>query len=236
VSLSVVIPSLNEERWLPAAVASVQDGARGKGASEIVVADCGSADGTVAVARELGCRVVVDAALDCRGAAADAGGHAARGDVLLFLDADCRLPEGWDQAVAGALADPRIVGGGFGLHLDGPGPGLRVVELVDRVRYRWSRLFYGDQGLFVRTEAWRQVDGFRGARILESAKLCRRLKRLGALALLPLPVTASARRFEDGGVWKVFALDIALWLASLLRLPIDRLGGDLYWSENRRRR
>jgi len=235
VQISVVIPTLNEERWLPAAVASVREQARGGGASEIVVADCGSTDRTVNVARELGCRVVVEPSLDSRGAAADAGGRQARGDVLLFLDADCRMPEGWDEAIAGALADPAVVGGGFELRLDGPAWGLRVVEAVDRLRYRSSRLFYGDQGLFVRAEAWRSVGGFRGARILESAKLCRRLKRLGPLALVPRPVTASARRFEDGGVWKTFALDIALWLAGLLRLPIDRLGGRLYWSENRHR-
>ncbi len=242
---SIVIPTLNEERWLPAAVASAREGARGGGASEIVVADCGSADRTAEVARALGCRVVVDPALDSRGAAADAGGQEAEGDVLLFLDADCGLPEGWDLAVAEALADPAVVGGGFELRFgeaggdgagrDGPGWRLRLIEVVDRIRYRWSRLFYGDQGLFVRAEAWHRVGGFRGARILESAQLCRRLKRLGRLALVPLPVTASARRFEDGGVLRIFALDIALWLAGLLRLPIDRLAGRLYWSENRRR-
>lgn len=238
--LSVVIPTLNEERWLPAAVASVRDGARGLAlggsAFEVVVADCGSVDETVTVARELGCRVVVDRSLDGRGAAADAGGHAARGDVLLFLDADCRLPVGWDQAVAEALADPEVAGGGFEFALDGPGRGLRLVEAVDRLRYRRSHLFYGDQGLFVRAEVWRRVGGFRGARILESAKLCRRLKREGRLALVPRPVLASPRRFERGGVLRVLTADIALWLAGLLRLPIDRFAGALYWAENRRRR
>jgi len=240
VELSVVIPTLNEEPWLPAAVASVRGGARdlsiGGGALEVVVADCGSADETVTIARELGCRVVVDRSLDSRGAAADAGGWAARGDVPLFLDADCRLPDGWDQAVAEALSDPAVVGGGFELALDGPGRGLRLVEAVDRVRYRRSLLFYGDQALFVRADVWRAVGGFRGVRILESAKLCRRLKRVGRLALVPLPVLASARRFERGGVARVLAVDVALWLAGLLRLPVDRVAGALYWAENRRRR
>lgn len=236
----MVVPTLNEARWLAAAVGSVRDGARAGGAFEVVVADCGSADGTVELARELGCRVVGGAEgeddLDARGPAADAGGRAARGDVLLFLDADCRLPPGWDRAVAGALADPEVVGGGFEFSLDGPGPGLRVVEAVDRLRYRTSHLFYGDQAVFVRAEAWRAVGGFRGARILESAQLCRRLKKRGRLELLPFAVAASPRRFERGGVARVLAADVALWLAGLLRLPIDRLGGTLYWRENRRRR
>ena len=233
--LSAVIPTLNEEAWLPAAVASVREGAQGGGATEIVVADCGSADGTVEVARRLACRLVVDPGLDSRGAAADAGAGAAHGDVLLFLDADCRLPDGWDLAVAAALTDPQVVGGGFELRLDGPERRLRLVEAVNRRRYRRSRLFYGDQALFVRAEAFRAVGGFRGARILESAKLCRRLKRRGRLTLLPLPVAASPRRFLAGGILRVFAADVLLWLAGLLRLPIDRLAGALYWRPNRRR-
>ncbi|MFW6175243.1 MAG: glycosyltransferase, partial [Acidobacteriota bacterium] len=118
VRLSVVIPALNEESWLPAAVASVRRGARGAGAAEIVVADCGSEDATAERARERGCRVAVDPALAARGPAADLGGRLAAGDVLLFLDADCRLPDGWDLAVEEALADPDVVGGGFELRLD----------------------------------------------------------------------------------------------------------------------
>lgn len=233
--LSVVVPTLNEEAWLARAVESVEAGARAAGAHEVVVADCGSRDGTAALARRLGCRTLVDPGLDARGPAADAGARLATGDVLLFLDADCRLPHGWDRAVAEALSHRTVVGGAFELHLDGPGRGLRLVEALDRMRYRRSHLFYGDQALFVRRTAWVAAGGFRGARILESAKLCRRLKRLGELALLPLPVAASPRRFDDGGLVTVLATDVALWLAGLLRLPIDRRGGTLYWGWNRDR-
>lgn len=97
--------SCRPDAWLSRAVASVREGAEAGGAAEIVVADCGSADRTVEVAR---------------------------GDVLLFLDADCRLPEGWDRPVQAALADPAVVGGGFELRLDGPGRGLRLVEAAGR--------------------------------------------------------------------------------------------------------
>jgi hypothetical protein len=235
VDLTVVIPTLNEEAWLPSAVASVREGARGAGAAEVVVADCGSADGTAAAAGRLACHLVVVPGADGRGAACDAGGRAARGELLLFLDADCRLPEGWDAAVESALADPGVVGGGFELRLDGPQRGLRWVEWINRLRYRRSRLFYGDQALFVRAAAWHAAGGFRGARILESAKLCRHLKRLGRLELLPLTVAASPRRFDQGGLARIFLLDVALWLASLLRLPLDRQAGRLYWAPNRRR-
>jgi glycosyltransferase involved in cell wall biosynthesis len=235
VRLSAVVPTLNEEAWLPAAVASVREGARGGGAAEVLVADCGSTDRTAEVAGRLGCRLLVDAALDARGPACDAGAAAAAGEVLLFLDADCRLPDGWDVAIESALADPEVVGGGFELRLDGPQRGLRLVEWINRLRYRRSRLFYGDQAVFVRAAAFRAAGGFRGARILESAKLCRRLERLGRLVLLPLPVLASPRRFDEGGLARVFLLDVLLWLTGLLRLPLDRQAGRLYWRSNRHR-
>ena len=92
VRISVVVPALNEEPWLPFAVASVRAGTRGAGAAEIVVADCGSEDGTATVARELGCRVVVE----------PGGGVAAvfAADVTLWLAGLLRLPV---ERLGGAL-------------------------------------------------------------------------------------------------------------------------------------
>src|SRR5439155_21822056 len=104
-ALSVVVRTLDEADALPATLAA----ARQPGVCEVIVVDGGSRDGTLAVARPLADRVL--RAPRGRAQQMNAGAAAARADVLLFLHADTRLPAGYAQAVAGALADPAVVGG-----------------------------------------------------------------------------------------------------------------------------
>ncbi|MBI1853967.1 MAG: glycosyltransferase [Planctomycetes bacterium] len=234
-NIGVVIPTLNEAAWLRAAVDAVRARATHGGAGEIIVADCGSTDATREIATSLGA-MVVDASSGAigRGAALDAGAGRARSDVLLFLDADSIVPLGWDRAIRKTLDDPRVVGGAFEFALDGPGVALRVVEAVNRVRYRVWRRYYGDQGLFVRAEAFRAVGGFGSRRILESSDLCVRLRAIGRLALVRRPMLTSPRRFVAGGPWRVFAHDVRLWWRDLASLSTEPFAA-AYWRENERR-
>jgi rSAM/selenodomain-associated transferase 2 len=238
VRLSVIVPTLNEEATLVAAVEAVRERAVLGPPHEVIVADSGSADGTRAVAARLGVRWVEAhadrAAPPGRAASLNAGARAATGDVLLFLDADTLLPEGWDREIASALDRPEAVGGAFELAFDGTELRLRLVELVDRIRYRISRYYYGDQAVFARADAFRRVGGFPEQPLLESADLCKKLKRVGRLVLVRRRVLTSPRRFRDGGILRVFAHDIRLWLLHRLGRPLER-HGERYWEENRRR-
>ena len=65
-----------------------------------------------------------------------AGANLARGDTILFLHADTRLPPGWDASVRAALADPRVVGGAFRLRFEQRSPALRLIEWGARLRVR----------------------------------------------------------------------------------------------------
>lgn len=233
--LSVIIPTLNEAGYLPAAVAAVRRRAALGPPHEILVADCRSADGTAELAERLGVRVVCDAPLpDSRAAALNRGAAAASGDVLLFLDADTFVPRGYDRSVRGALRDPQVVGGAFEFALDGREVGLRVVEVINRVRYRiWPR-YYGDQGVFVRTAAFRRAGGYPARRILEASDLCRALARHGRLALIHKPMRTSPRRLLEGGTLRVMALYFHIWWLDLVGLPTERFGA-AYQENNRRR-
>ncbi len=191
----MVIPALDEAEEIAAAVAS----ARAEGAPVWVV-DGGSRDATCERAERAGARVVVGP--PGRAAQLQAGVDAADADALLFLHADTRLPAGWRRAVEGALADPRVVGGAFRLRFDRRTPGLRVVEWGARLRAALLRLPYGDQGVFVRRAALEAVGGIPQTPIMEDLDLVRAIRARGRLALLPLAVTTSARRYLAGGVWR----------------------------------
>ena len=233
--LSIIIPTLNEVRYLAAAIATVRGRAVQGAPFEIIVADCGSQDGTADLATRLGVRVVTkDPPLDSRAAAVNAGADRATGDVLLFLDADSIVPRGYDRAIERALRDPHTVGGAFEFALDGPEFGLRLVELLNRVRYRIWPYYYGDQGVFLRTDVFRRLGGYPRRRIMEASDFCRMLNRKGKLVLIHRPMKTSPRRFLEGGVYSMLAHDIRLWVLDVLCLSTEGYG-IAYQDDNRRR-
>jgi len=189
VRVSVVIPTLNEAASLPGVLAGLPDGI-----AQVIVADGGSRDGTGALARSGGARVVESP--PGRGGQMNAGAAVADGEVLLFLHADTRLPPDAVAHVARALADPRVVGGGFRLSIDSRDRFLGLVAASATLRTRLTGVFYGDQALFVRREVFVRMGGFDPFPLMEDVAFGRRLKREGRVVLLPVAAVTSARRWE----------------------------------------
>src|SRR5262249_2799112 len=109
--LSIIIPTLNEARYLPRAVAEVRCQAILGPPPEVIVADCGFTDGTADLALRLGTRLARgQPPPGSRAAACNLGAAQASGDVLLFLDADTQVPRGYDRAIRRALRPPAVVG------------------------------------------------------------------------------------------------------------------------------
>src|SRR3989304_1001389 len=100
--ISIVIPALNEEKYLPDCLMSLKN-QDWKGEHEIIVVDNGSTDNTAAIAAAHGARVV-----PCtrRGVAyaRQAGAEQARGDIIVQVDADTVYPPGWLGGIAGHFA------------------------------------------------------------------------------------------------------------------------------------
>ncbi len=233
--LSIVIPTLNEAHYLTETVTQARTQAALGSPPEIIVADCGSTDGTVDLATRLGTRLACgQPPPESRAAACNCGAAAATGDVLLFLDADTLVPDGYDESIQQAFRGPQVVGGAFEFALDGPQLGLRLVECINQVRYHLLPLYYGDQGVFVRADAFRAVRGYPERRLLEAADFCRRLRRVGQLLLIRKPMTTSARRFLEGGIVRVLAHDTRIWLLDFLGLATEKYGA-AYREDNRQR-
>jgi rSAM/selenodomain-associated transferase 2 len=212
----VVIPALDEAARIADAVAS----ARAEGV-EILVVDGGSRDGTAERARAAGATVLASA--PGRARQLGVGAKAARGEVVLLLHADTRLPPGWDAAVRGALEEPRVVGGAFRLRFDAAGAGLRLVEWGTRLRVALLRLPYGDQALFVRRAVLEAIGGVPQVPIMEDLDLVRAMRRRGRLALLPLAVRSSPRRYRERGIWRTAARNLLAACAWALRFDRERV-------------
>ncbi|MFQ5508039.1 MAG: TIGR04283 family arsenosugar biosynthesis glycosyltransferase [Leptospirillia bacterium] len=196
--ISVIIPTLQEERGLSAVLERMPDGFH-----EVIVADGGSDDHTRAVARAHGCRVVLST--PGRGVQMNAGAARARGDVLLFLHADTVLPPDAVGRIHGALADTGQVGGGFRLAIDSDEPFLKLVSAATNLRARLTRVCYGDQAVFVRREVFERIGGFPELPLMEDVAFGRRLKSHGGVALVDTAVHTSARRWERGNpLWVTF--------------------------------
>jgi rSAM/selenodomain-associated transferase 2 len=214
-SLAVLIPALDEEetlrRNLPAALAATD---------EVVVSDGGSRDATARVARELGARVV--SGPPGRGPQLNRAAAATGADVLLVLHADTVLPPGAIEAVRTAVA-AGAVGGGFLVRFDAEGLVYRLGERVANLRARVTRAPLGDQGQFVTRAAFEELGGFREWPLLEDLDFIRRLGRRGRVAVLPLRVTTSARRFEAGGPLRTVLRNWWIWVLYALGVSPHRL-------------
>ncbi|MBI4228283.1 MAG: glycosyltransferase family 2 protein [Deltaproteobacteria bacterium] len=230
--LSVIIPALNEYQYISNTVYAVRHNAVFGGPHEIIVVDSGSRDGTPEIAKRLGVKLIeIKPEIAGRFHALNKGASIATGDVLLFLDADTILPEGYDAEIKSALGDQDIVGGAFEFALDGKGFSLRVVELINRLRYRISHQFYGDQGIFVRATLFHRLGGYPKKGILEASDFCASLMRMGRLVLIRREVKTSPRRFLEGGVYRVLAGDIKIWWLDLMGKPLDHFA-NVYWKKN----
>ncbi|HTO08146.1 MAG TPA: TIGR04283 family arsenosugar biosynthesis glycosyltransferase [Myxococcota bacterium] len=208
-----MIPTLNEQTRIEGALAS----AAAPGVERIVV-DGGSTDGTAELARRAGAERVIESPPG-RARQMDAGWRAARGAAVLFLHADTRLAAGWQAALEGALADPGVAGGAFELRFEGPGLALRVLEWGARARARLGGLPYGDQALFVRRRLLEAAGGIAPVPIFEDLDLVRTIQRNGRLALLPVWVLTSARRYQRNGVLRQWLRNQVALTGYLLRLP-----------------
>jgi rSAM/selenodomain-associated transferase 2 len=228
VIVSVVIPVYNEERTLPDCLRALAPLCP---PWEVLVVDGGSADRTVEAASAAaipGLRVL--AAPRGRGAQLNAGAAAARGEVLLFLHADVRLPPEAPSRIEEALADPQVVAGAFRTWtVAGDAPPLLApfLHLAD-LRSRYTRVPYGDQALFVRAEVLRQVGGFSDIPLMEDVDLSRRLRRVGRVRTVPARVSVSGRRFAARPVASAVCMNVFPILFRLGVSPrlLARLYGD----------
>jgi rSAM/selenodomain-associated transferase 2 len=204
--ISVIIPTYNEATYLPATLDSVADSNMNK---EVIVVDAGSADGTSDLARARAARVLLSQRRQ-RAYQMNLGARHAYGTVLLFLHADTVLPTGALDHIASFLSENGIVGGAFARRYNSDSWFLRTTCLFADLRTRWTGWFLGDQAIFVRTETFEKLAGFRDLELFEDLDFSMRMTKTGKVTTLYPPVITSSRRFRRHGAVTTTLSD--LWL------------------------
>lgn len=216
-SLSIILPTLNEAATIAATVRSLR---LGGGDIEIIVADGGSTDGTVEQAA-LADRVLRGP----RGRAAqmNLGAEHARGDVLLFLHADCALEAGALAGVRDAFKTRKCQAACFTMRVAAEGFWYRCIDWCASARVRLTGIVYGDQGLAIRARDFHALGGFPRVRFLEDVLFSKRLRSRCRPQVLPWKVFVSPRRWQKHGLVRQTLRNWTLLSAALAGVPPDRL-------------
>lgn len=200
-SVSIIIPTLNEEEAITTTLRAV---ALVDGEFEVIVADGGSNDRTIEIARQSGARVI--ASEPGRGTQMQNGARVARGRTFLFLHADTIVPRDLVKQINEALLHDVTLGGNFNIRFEGTS---RAAAFMTWLYPKLEKLglCYGDSGIFVRASVYNEIGGFNSFPLFEDLDFIKRLKRRGRMIHLPVELVTSSRRFDG----RRFPLTFARW-------------------------
>jgi glycosyltransferase involved in cell wall biosynthesis len=222
--ISVIMPVLNEAAIITAAIEAVR---RQPGEHEVIVVDGGSGDGTreAIVRSEAHLVRYPGGATPDIGSQINLGAENAHGDVFVFMHCDVKLPPNTIEKIDRAMADPRVIGGGFVPLFSGPvPPGQRImlkwVERVWQARTRRFCWYAGDTAPFIRADVFRNCGGYPTTGFASDWDFAATLRRLGPLATITDPVQVDSRRHVYNGVFKTLCVTGSIEL--MYRLGVKR--------------
>lgn len=193
--LSFIVPAYNEEFELPSTIAAIKEAAGVGREHEIIVVDDASDDSTAEIARNAGAKVVSISRRQIA-AARNAGGHAAQGDVLFFVDADTRINA---RHIIGAIRalNAGCVGGGARVEAHGPIPKWGRIFLRVFGTIYFGLNFGAGAFLFTTRKNFRAIGGFDEELFVgEEIFFSLALRKLGRFKILREPIVTSGRKLR----------------------------------------
>ena len=152
------------------------------------------------------------------------GAVAAKGDILLFLHADTRLPRHALRHILEIFRKQKIIGGSFDLGIRSEKKAYRLIERMVYYRTRLTKIPYGDQAIFISRRIFFRLGGFKEIPIMEDIELMRRIRAQGyPIGIIPDPVQTASRRWEKEGIVFCTLRNWALAVLFLLGVSPEKL-------------
>jgi S1-C subfamily serine protease len=201
--LSVIIPTKNEEKYLPILLSQIKK--QDFSDYEIIIADAESTDETVKIAKGFGCKIV-KGGLPAKGR--NEGAKIAKGEILLFMDADnLYLPEGFFKKLISEFERRKLGVASFPIYPAG--------NLIDKIIYffynnfvRFAQKFtaFATNAILIRKDVFEKVGGFdEKVTIGEDHDLAKKASKISKFGFIKgKPILTSARRFELEGRLKTY--------------------------------
>ena len=215
--ISIIIPIYNEEKII------LENSARFRVLShraELIFVDGKSSDRSFEISRNLG---EVLSSEKGRAIQMNSGASVAQGDILLFLHADNAILPEVLNSIERVIKERGFIGGCLTQKIDKQGFIFRLIEGQGNFRARRRKIFYGDQGIFVRKDIFSKIGGFPEVPIMEDVIFTKKLRKLGNTAVLPDEILASPRRWEKRGIVRTILLYNLIIILFWLRFPLEKI-------------
>lgn len=217
--LSIIIPTLNEEKYLPLLLASIKN--QDFDGYEIIVADAGSKDLTVQIAEQYNCKVVKGGLLP---AGRNRGAQAAQGDTFLFLDADVILPPHFLKNALKQFQEKGLGIAGFPiLPINGKGIDIFAHNCLNIISRLTQKVVpYATAAILSKKEVHQAIGGFDETIVFVEdypyAKAASKVSKY--LFMDQYPFYTSVRRYEKDGRLNVYGKYILAQLHMLFLGPV----------------
>jgi len=215
--ISVLVPIYNEKEVLSERSAMFQNIAK---VAELLFVDGGSTDKSEDIAARYG-RIITSE--KGRARQMNAGAREASGDILSFLHADNIVSPETINSIEKAVRENEVIGGCLTQRIESERPVFRFIEWQGNNRARRTKIFYGDQGIFVRKDVFDQLGGFPDVPIFEDVLFSQKLKQAGKTTVLPDKIRVSARRWEKRGIFKTTLMFNKLLIMFKLGHPLEKI-------------